>query len=144
MTTTHSVEYVGIPTRELLDQWETAHRWEQHYLMIRQQIGDEIQRRMEEDGATIIDHPALTCELKFLSPTYDMGKLRAIAELVPPEEWAKAFTPAHWGEPTWIEDKYNMTKIKPLDKYGAAVAQIIEAAKIPGAAVLKITHRSVA
>ena len=74
------------------------------------------------------------------SPKYDYGVLRAIAELVPPDEWAKGFTPGH-DETVWVEDKYNLTHIKPLVKYGAAVAQVIADAAIPGTPRLVIVRK---
>ena len=65
---------------------------------------------------------------------------RGLAELVPPEELAKGFTPAH-EETRVVPDKWNMVKVKPWAKYGTAVALIIEGAAIPGTPRLVIKQK---
>lgn len=128
-------------SHQLLDIWAIVESKEAEQRQQRERIEFILRQRMEADGATAIPHPDLTCELKSPSPTYDLGKLRALAELVPPEEMAAGFTPAHWSDPVWVEDKYNMTRIKTLVKYGDAVAHVINAAVIPGPARLSIKRR---
>ena len=120
----------SLDNQQLLDKWEVINAGFQYYKEIRDRLELELRQRMEAEGATAIAHPDLLCELQYPSPTYDYGKLRGLAELVPPEELAKGFTPAH-EETRVVPDKWNMVKIKPLAKYGAAVAEIIEGAAIP-------------
>ena len=120
----------SLDNQQLLDKWEVINAGFQYYKEIRDRLELELRQRMEAEGATAIPHPSLLCELQYPSPTYDYGKLRGLAELVPPEELAKGFTPAH-EETRVVPDKWNMVKIKPLAKYGAAVAEIIEGAAIP-------------
>jgi hypothetical protein len=103
----------------------------------------ELTRRLQERGATRLDHPTLEVQLVTPSPTYDWNTLRRLAAVVPPEELAKGFTPAHQ-EVVMIPDKWNLTKIKPLIKYGNAVVEIINAAMIPGTPRLKITAKGAA
>lgn len=130
-------------TQTLLESWAMVEETEARQRHFRQRIEFELKRRMEADGATAIPHETLDVALKQDSPTYDWGIMRGLAKLVPPEELAKGFKPAHWGEPVWIEDKWNMTRIKPLAKYGDAVKQVIEAATIPGPARLSIRRKEV-
>ena len=133
----------SLDNQELLDKWIGAEIALKFWAEERDRIELELRQRMEAEGATALIHPRLFCELRYPSPTYDFGKLRGLAELVPLEELAKGFTPAHWGEPIWVEDKWNMTKIKPLAKYGAAVGEIIAGAAIPGTPRLVIKEKEV-
>ena len=130
-------------TQQLLANWSDLEQNEAYYRRARERIEFELKQRMEADGATAIAHETLTCELKTPSPKYDFGVLRGVAELVPPDEWAKGFTPAHWSEPVWVEDKFNLVKIKPLAKYGDAVAKVISDAAIPGTPRLVIRRKDV-
>lgn len=142
MTTNAFENWQHLDNQALLDLWLSFKVTEDSYREDRERLEFELTQRMQVDDATAIPHETLDVKLVTPSPTYDVGRLRAIAELVPPEEWAKGFTAAHWGEPVWVEDKYNLTKIKPLAKYGAAVAQVIADAAIPGPVRLVIKRKA--
>ena len=88
-------------------------------------------RRMDETGATAVDHPQLTVKLEMPSPTYDITKLRRLYEVAPKEEVDKAVTPAH-DEVVHIPEKWSAVKFKPLLKYGVEVFDVINAAMLPG------------
>lgn len=126
----------------LLDHWINIDAHETFLRKCREDIEFELQQRMEAEGIKVLPHESLTCELKTASPDYEWGKLRAIAEHVPPEEFAKGFTPAH-EETRMVPDRWNMTKIKPLIKYGTIVAEIIESATISKRAKLKIERKGI-
>ena len=128
-------------TQLLLAYWSAIEQVEADYRSTRARIEFTLTQRMKRDGATAIAHETLDVKLQMPSPNYDHGKLRSVAELVPPDEWAKGFTPAHWSEPVWVEDKFNLIKIKPLAKYGDAVAKVISDAAIPGTPRLVIKRK---
>ena len=103
----------------------------------RERIEFILRQRMEADGASSIAHETLTCELVYPSPTYDYGKLRALAELVPPHVLAEAFWPEH-EEVLIVPDKWDARVFKTWAKYGHAVQEVISAAAIPGTPRLRI------
>lgn len=88
----------------------------------------ELQTYMESEQATVILHPTHKVELK-QTLAYDPSKLAALRELVDPAELEKsgAFIPAHQ-DTIDVPDKWNMTKVKPLGKYGGDVKATIEGA----------------
>ena len=55
----------------------------------RQRLERELQRRLEARSATELAHPTLEVKLEYPSPSYDHGKLLALGELVPTDEWSK-------------------------------------------------------
>jgi len=100
-------------------------------------VGLILQQRMEERGATAIPDEHYEVRLKEGSPTWDYGILGQLREIIPPDELAKGYTPEH-EQTVMVPESWNMTKIKPLAKYGNDVATIIERARIPGRARLSI------
>ncbi len=116
MTQETSYRYEGVPSEELLSWWSIRDMQRQHIAQEMGPIEYELQRRMEADGASEIPHALVTCVLKPESPSYDLGQLHALAELVPPEEFAKGYTPAH-EKVVQVPESYNMTKVKPWRKY---------------------------
>ena len=72
-----------------------------------------------------------------LAETYDNGKLAALRELLPPEEIARAYTPAH-EETRQVPESWDARVFRSWGKYGKDVAAIIERATIPGAPRLSI------
>ena len=133
-------DFVLLDNNQLLLTWELNNKMAAICTSWTARIEFELKLRMEADGATAIAHPLLTCELKTPSPTYDTGKLRGLAELVPPEILATGFTPAH-PETIMVPDKWNATKFKAWVKYGDAVAQVISDAAIPGTPRVRITRK---
>lgn len=125
---------------ELLDKWMRAERNATLYLDRQRRIEWELKQRMEKNGAREIPHPELTCELKFPSPGYDFSKLYRLAELVPPEIFAKGFIPAH-EETVMVPDKFNAVQFKTWAKYGTEVQEVIAEARIPGTPLLKIMRK---
>ena len=132
--------FAQLDNNHLLTRWQIYEEHNRNAVLWMDRIEFELKRRMEADGATAIAHPLLTCELKTPSPAYDQGKLRGLAELVPPEILATGFTPAH-PETIMVPDKWNATKFKAWVKYGDAVAQVISDAAIPGTPRVRITRK---
>mgnify|MGYP001587665470 CR=1 FL=1 len=50
-------------------------------------------QRLEQRQARELQHPTLQVYLDYRTAQYDVGKLMRLAELVPPEDWAKAWHP---------------------------------------------------
>jgi hypothetical protein len=96
----------------------------------------EIITRMQEDGATMLDHPMQDVELK-VDTIYDRDKLHPLRELVPPEIVAKGFFPEH-EETVTVKERWDMRRILTWRKYGKAAKDIIEAASRPGKAKLVV------
>lgn len=110
----------------------------------RQRLEFELQKRLEARGAKELAHPELEVKLDIPSPTYDYGKLRRLAELVPPDVLLTGYSPEHQEtQVVMVKEKWNMVKVKPWVKYGNEVAEVIEGAKMPGGpARLKIRSRA--
>lgn len=96
-------------------------------------LEQELIQRLQARQATELQHPTLVVTLDYGTPGCDPAKAQAIAELVPPEDWAKAWHPA-------------TTKTVPVKahldwriangwakRFGSLVAKAIEAAKLPSA-----------
>lgn len=100
-------------------------------------------RRMEAVGARAVDHPGLEVALVQPSPKFDVSILATLGELLEPETIAKARTPAH-EITTTVPEAWDGRVLQHWPKrYGAAVAAIIEEAKMPGGPPrLKITPKA--
>jgi len=64
-----------------------------------------------------------------------------LPELVPPDAYAKAYTPA------WVEHRehgpdINMTQIKPMRRFSQQVRNLIEECRTPGMWILKISEKN--
>lgn len=103
-----------------------------------------LQQRLEARGATELPHPGLVVKLEYPSPSYDVGKLAALREHLPEELLieSKAWTPEHL-ETNLVPERYDARVFRTFGKkYGDAVAQIIESAKLPGGpARLRVTEK---
>ena len=100
---------------------------------------DSLRKMMEANGATAIAHPEykVRLETKDEWDTTLGGPLHLLGELIG-HELGKAIIP----ETTKVTPaKYNMVKIKPMKSFGGKVAEIIEQARVPGAARLVIKRR---
>lgn len=99
----------------------------------------QIVRAMDDQGATVLDHPTQTVSLS--RPTrWDKSKLDPIRELVPPEALKGAYYPRHEVS-TVVEANWNMTKTRGLGKYGTGVQDILDGARFEGAPKLSITPK---
>ena len=131
-----------LDTQQLLVYWSALEKVEMDTQSALAMIEWELHQRMEADGATAIAHDTLDARLVRTAPTYDYGRLRGLAELVPPEVLAQAFTPEHEAIAI-VPDKWDARVFKTWKKYGATVAAVIENATIPGAARLVIKRKEV-
>lgn len=118
----------------MLAQEEAAYR------DARQRREQELIRRLQERGARELAHPKLTVALDLGTPSYDMGTVRSgLGEIVPPEELREAWEEAR-EKVVQVPGRWNGTKLNALArKYGEPVRAVLERAKVPGAARLKIT-----
>ena len=114
---------------ELLDDW---HVLAEDISTLRSQmlaIEGELFQRMRGRNASAIDHDHVECKLE---PQQDIDRslLRPILELdgIPQDALAEAFTPQHT-ETVTVEDRFNLTKLKALQRYNGAVTTIIDSAR---------------
>lgn len=105
-------------------------------------IDEAIKAKMLAEGIEDLGHPEWNVIYAEGPPTYNKDKLMAeLPELVPPQEWAKAFTPA------WVEHRehgpdINMTQIKPMRRFSQQVRNLIEECRTPGMWILKISEKN--
>ena len=95
---------------------------------------------MDDQGATILDHPTQHVSLR-RPVRWDKSKLDPIRELVPPEALKGAYYPRHEVS-TVVEANWNMTKTRGLGKYGTGVQDILDGARFEGAPKLSITPKA--
>ena len=102
----------------------------------------ELQQRLEARGAAELPHPKLVVRLEYPSPSYDVGKLRRLGELLPPDVIATACTPEH-EVVSVVPEKWDARVFRNFGKrYGLDVAAVIADAQMPGGpAKLKITEK---
>ena len=91
---------------------------------------------LDAQGATVMDHPRYHVEVS-RKTEWAKDKLYMLAEFVPPDALAKAFTPAH-EETITVAEKWDVRKVLPLAKYGECAKAIIESARIEGAPKLHV------
>lgn len=115
-------------TAHLVSEWGTTETALSYLKGIKGRIEMELMHRMEADGAKEVYHPDYEVKLEYPAPTYDDGILFGLRELVAPEEWAKGYTPEHQ---ITVPGRCNMTVVKGWRKFGAAVGELIERAKVP-------------
>ena len=114
---------------ELLDDWHVLAE-DINTLKVQQlALEGELFQRMVGRNASAIDHDHVECKLE-PQEEVDRAALRGIIELegIPQDALAEAFTPEHT-ETVTVPDKWNLTKLKPLQKYNGAVTTIIDSAR---------------
>ena len=104
----------------------------------------ELTRRLVDRGARELAHPTLEVRLDYPSPTYDVGKLRALAEIVPPEDYAKAYQPEYIKQVP-VAARFDGRQLNTLArKFGTPVQGALELARLPSSPRLRITAKEVA
>lgn len=98
-----------------------------------------IVQQMEAEGAKALPHRTHDVKLSY-SVRYDNAKLVGLLELVPSDELDLAYTPARQ-ETAWVPEKWDMRSVLALTKFGAAIKEVIEGARITGAPRLSIKER---
>jgi hypothetical protein len=96
----------------------------------------EIISRMQDDGATILDHPSYNVTLA-VKTEYIREELHPLRELVSPEIVAKGFNAEH-EETVMIQERWDMRQVLTWRKYGQKAKDIIEAASRPGKVKLSV------
>ena len=122
--------YKGLEDRDVVDCIQHWANSEQKAREHRQRAEQELQRRMEAQGATSLPHPTLDVRLVQATPTYDPSKLRRLYEVLPKEVVDPVVATEH-DEVVRVPEKWNAVKFKTLAKYGAEVAGIILEARLP-------------
>lgn len=102
----------------------------------------ELIQRLENREARELAHPTLEVKLEYPSPTYDVAKLRALAEAIPPEEYALAYQREHVKE-VQVPARFDGRVLNTLArKYGKPVAEIMAGAKLPSSPRLNIQPKT--
>ena len=89
-------------------------------------------KHMRETNATMLAHPMVECKAKKENTSWNYNLLKPILELLDQSDIESFYQPAHWGEPIWLEEKFDMRVGKGFLKYGGGVKQIIEGATVQG------------
>ena len=98
----------------------------------------EILTRAKFNGSTALHAERFIARVKPGSPTYDVGKLEALRELLPEHDLAKACVPAH-EETIKVAAKWDGKQLNRLEReYGAVVADTIADARMAGAPSVKL------
>ena len=98
-------------------------------------------QRLEKRKARELQHPTLQVFLEYRTPQYDPAKLAPLAELVPPEDWAKAWHPGttrHVPVPAGLDMRIAGGWGK---RFGVDVAAVITAAQLPNTPRLVIKDK---
>ena len=86
---------------------------------------------MEEREAIEIFHPTLSVKLESRHTGYDLSRIQALKELLPPDVIAEAYVPAH-EETITVLDKWDARKLLGWPKrFGKKVAEVLEQAELP-------------
>jgi hypothetical protein len=109
-------------------------------------IEEAIKAKMSAEGIKDLGHPEWDVTYTEGPSTYNKGRLMAeLPELVPPDAYAKAYTPA------WVEHReiphapdVNMTQVKPLGRFSKHVSDLIEECRTPGEPILRIRRNKTA
>lgn len=108
----------------------------------RQALETEIFARLQARNAREMPHPTYKVALEEDAPTYDVPRMiPVLGEVIPPDEWAKAFSEAH-EETVQVPARLDMRVARYwADRYGDDVRRVFDEARIPGATRLKVTPR---
>ena len=109
---------------------------------VRGRLTMELTRRLQARNAMELAHPTLDVKLVYPSPTYDMGCLVALAEVVPPEDYAKAYQESYVKQvpqPARFDGRVLNTLAR---KYGEPVTAILDRAKLPSSPRLVVEEKA--
>ena len=101
----------------------------------------ELIQRLEQRQARELQHPTLQIYLAYRTAQHDVGTLMRLAELVPQEDWAKAWHPETTKQvpvPAWLDMRVAGGWGK---RFGLEVATIIKEAQLPSAPRLVIKDK---
>jgi hypothetical protein len=120
----------------LLRQYERALAESRRYRDIAGHDEQEIHRRIEQAGGTMIPSDEFICEFQSRA-TYDQVGFTPLKEVFSSVELDKVCSPGH-EETIQVPEKWDTRKVISLaKKYGVAALGIVERAKRPGNATLK-------
>lgn len=131
----------GLPAYELVRQWGSLADVIDDMAQQQGLVEMVLTKQMVKNGAKEIPHATHEVKLK-QDPIVDRAALIPLLEMeeIPPEELAKAYTPA--GEKVVkTQATWSMTGVKPLMRYGGRVKDIIEGAQSLGPPRLSIKKK---
>jgi hypothetical protein len=106
----------------------------------RLQLEAQLQNEMATNGASMLDHPTLTVEMKKGKATYDISKAWQLKELIPADEWEKVYMPEETGviKPERLDGR----RMKALAKFGGEIPNVIEGLTLREPPRLSIKEKS--
>ena len=103
-------------------------------------LQQEIFRRMDKSGGTMIPSDEFVCEAEVRN-TYDQTAFKPFLEILSKVELVNTFIPAH-EETILVNDKWNTQKlIAVAKKYGTKALRIIDRARLPGERKLRFSSK---
>ena len=120
------------------------HRFRQQMTELREysdRLELELIQRLEQRKARELQHPSLQVYLDYRTAQYDVGKLMRLAELVPPEDWAKAWHPETTKEapvPAGLDMRVAGAWRK---RFGIDVGAVLDEAQLPSTPRLVIKDK---
>ena len=127
-------------TDMLLQVWEDRSETIALATKDRGHVEQELTRRMNEENQTEIPNPYF--EVKLGTPSYDISRLKGLAELVGKSDYNRAYKPAHQEEKTVnVPEKFDMRVVNGWEKFGAAVQKAIKDAELPFSRRISIHRR---
>ena len=137
---TEPFDLVHWDTQDLLSLWADVEAAEARAREQRLRIEAELQQRMEQDGARVVYHPDLLCEIRMPPPAYDTNKLAGLKELVAPEVLARGYTPEHT-EVVTIREHWDARVFKSWGRYGTEISKAINDAVLPSRGKVSIKRK---
>jgi len=124
-------DYEGCTDEELIRGWAADTEAVEGYKRNIYYIEREILSRLRGREATEMLHPDYEVRLKPEAPKYDVNRLIALRELLPPQVIEKAYTAAHQ-ETIEVPDKWDGRVMREWPKrYGHEVRKVIDHAQLP-------------
>jgi hypothetical protein len=137
---TFDLDIATVSDDGLLEHYENALAWVEHYQRAAGHIEQEIYQRLNERGGTMMPSEEYVCEIQTKN-TYLQDAFRPLKEVFSEAELATVLTPAHQ-ELVDLEDKWNTQKLIALaKKYGDQALRIVEYAKVPGPQKLRFERK---
>ena len=126
---------------QLVEQWAEQDQIAREAEALRSRLAYELQRRFEEAGQTAMAHDDYDITIQFPRQEYDQPVLMGLKELVEPSVWDTAYTRAR--ERIVVDkEKLDMRVVKTWVKFGDAVREHIERAKLPMRGTLRIRAKA--
>ena len=118
----------------LLAGYQEADAWANQFTTQRDQFKHEIHKRLRDSGAKKLYGKGLEYKDE-TKPEPNRSRIPPLMEYLTPAEIKKCLTKGHYPEPVWVEDKYDLAKVKQAIKdHGGEAQEALDSIYMPGAA----------